>query len=53
MGARSFLVRGLRRASGASQALAHGLRKRTTGLVAGARRRLSPPRPGDKPGPQS
>jgi hypothetical protein len=40
--ARDRLASGLRHAADSSQALAHGLRNRTTGLVAGARRRLSP-----------
>lgn len=40
--ARDRLSSGLRHAADSSQALAHGLRNRTTGLVAGARRRLSP-----------
>jgi osmotically-inducible protein OsmY len=40
--ARDRLSSGLRQAADSSQALAHGLRNRTTGLVAGARRRLSP-----------
>ena len=40
--ARDRLSGGLRRAADSSQALAHGLRNRTTGLVAGVRRRLSP-----------
>lgn len=40
--ARDRLSSGLRRAADSSQALAHGLRNRTGGLVAGARRRLSP-----------
>ena len=40
--ARDKLVSGLKRASDSSQALAHSLRNRSTGIVAGARRRLSP-----------
>src|SRR5688572_15093894 len=40
--ARDKLVSGLKRASGSSQALAQSVRNRSTGLVAGARRRLSP-----------
>ena len=40
--ARDRLSSGLRPAADSSPALAHGLRNRTTGLVAGARRRLSP-----------
>jgi hypothetical protein len=40
--ARDKLASGLRQAGESSQALAQGLRNRTTGLVAGARRRLSP-----------
>ncbi len=39
--ARERLASGLRHAAESGQALAHGLRNRTTGLVAGARRRLS------------
>ena len=40
--ARDRLASGLRHAAASGEALAHGLRNRTTGLVAGARRRLSP-----------
>lgn len=42
MRARSLVVGGLRLASDASGVLADGLRAGTAGLVAGARRRLSP-----------
>jgi hypothetical protein len=42
MRGRSLVVGGLRLASDASRVLAEGLRAGTTGLVAGARRRLSP-----------
>jgi osmotically-inducible protein OsmY len=40
--ARDKLVSGLKHASGSSQALAQSVRNRSTGLVAGARQRLSP-----------
>jgi hypothetical protein len=40
--ARDKLASGLRHAAGSSQALAQGLRNRSSGLVAGARRRLAP-----------
>ena len=40
--ARDKLASGLRHAADSSQALAQGLRNRSTGIVAGARRRLSP-----------
>jgi hypothetical protein len=40
--ARDKLASGLRHAAGSSQALAQGLRNRSSGLVAGARRSLAP-----------